>query len=156
MMKSKNLTAGYTLIELMIVLVILGLLASWAVPSYFQFVRDSRRADAMSSLNRMLAQQELFYSNNLSNYTLFVTSLGYNAHGGDNNEALSEEGYYVVEIAGCDDGSNLQSCIKLEATPVADKSQAKDTACAAISINSRGRQFAHASGSSVLNSDCWN
>lgn len=41
---------GFTLIELMIVVVIVAILASIAYPSYTQFVRRSARADAKSAL----------------------------------------------------------------------------------------------------------
>ena len=57
MYKSKN---GFTLVELMIVISIIAILAAIAYPSYIDFVRKSRRADAQSALaNVQLAQQKL-------------------------------------------------------------------------------------------------
>ena len=54
---SKN---GFTLVELMIVISIIAILAAIAYPSYIDFVRKSRRADAQSALaNVQLAQQKL-------------------------------------------------------------------------------------------------
>ena len=60
---------GFTIPELMISIAILGILAAWAVPQYREYVVESRRADAISSMTRILAQQELFFANNNSNYT---------------------------------------------------------------------------------------
>jgi type IV pilus assembly protein PilE len=148
---------GYTLIELMIVLGIVAVLASWAIPQYFEYVRDSRRADAIGSLNRVLAQQELFYSNNGSAYTAFVASLGYDTYSGNNDTTLSEDGYYAIELANCAaPNQDPQTCIQLEATPVAGRSQEKDTDCARIAINSMGRQTAFKSDASANHTDCWN
>ncbi len=151
-MKSKY-NRGYTLIELMIVLGILGVLASWGVPQYFEYVRDSRRADAIGSMNRMLAQQELFYANNNSAYTDQVADLGYDTYGG-NSIAESEEGFYSITMAAC--GSGLGNCIAMSAAPVAGTSQAKDYDCFAIAINSQGRQTATKQDATPNNEECWN
>ena len=148
---------GYTLVELMIVLVILGVLASWAIPQYSEYVRESRRADAIGSLNRLLAQQELFYSNNGSSYTAFVASLGYNAYSGNTDTTLSEDGHYAIALATCAaPNDDTSTCIQLQATPVAGSSQVKDLECAVISINSMGRQTAYKSDSSSNHNECWN
>jgi type IV pilus assembly protein PilE len=56
----KQKTSGFTLIELMIVIVIIGILASIAYPSYSEYVFKARRADAHSVLLSIeLDQQKL-------------------------------------------------------------------------------------------------
>ena len=53
---------GFTLIELMIVVVIIGILAAVAVPAYFNHILRSRQADAYHHLLDMKAAQEMIYS----------------------------------------------------------------------------------------------
>ena len=61
-MKPKS--AGMTLIELMIVVAIVALLASIAVPSYRQYVLRANRTEATTALLQLAAAQEKFYLQN--------------------------------------------------------------------------------------------
>lgn len=53
---------GFTLIELMIVVAIIGLLATIALPAYQDSVRKSRRADAKASLSQLAQFMERNFS----------------------------------------------------------------------------------------------
>jgi type IV pilus assembly protein PilE len=55
---------GFTLMELMIVVAIVGILASIAIPSYQESVRKSRRAEARSQLLEVAQYLQRFYSQN--------------------------------------------------------------------------------------------
>ncbi|WP_455208151.1 type IV pilin protein [Kaarinaea lacus] len=61
--KCRNST-GFTLVELMIVIVIVSLLAMVAVPSYNKSVTKARRADAQSSLSNLAGAMERFFTEN--------------------------------------------------------------------------------------------
>jgi type IV pilus assembly protein PilE len=83
---------GFTLIELMIVVVIVGILAAIAYPSYQQYARETKRADAHAALLRIATLEEKFFSNN-NTYTTSTTALGYAA-----NPAASNDGYWAISI----------------------------------------------------------
>jgi prepilin-type N-terminal cleavage/methylation domain-containing protein len=74
-MKNPNLSSkGFTLIELMIVVVIIGILAAVAVPAYFNHILRSRQADAYHNLLDIKAAQEVVYSLE-NNYATADTAL---------------------------------------------------------------------------------
>jgi type IV pilus assembly protein PilE len=55
---------GFTLIELMIVVAIVGILASVAIPSYQEYVKRGRAADATSTLADMRIRMEQYFQDN--------------------------------------------------------------------------------------------
>jgi type IV pilus assembly protein PilE len=66
---------GFTLIELMIAVAIIGILAAVAVPQYTNYVTRSRLADASTGLATMRAQMERYFQDNRTydNTGTFVT-----------------------------------------------------------------------------------
>ncbi|VWX62449.1 Pilus assembly protein [Burkholderiales bacterium 8X] len=68
--------AGFTLIEVMIVVAVIAILAAIAYPSYQEYIRKARRSDAKSALLDLAARQERFFSiNNV--YSSSAPALGY-------------------------------------------------------------------------------
>lgn len=55
--------AGFTLIEVIIVTVIIAILASVAIPSYTQYVRRNNRATAQALLADVASRQQQFFLN---------------------------------------------------------------------------------------------
>lgn len=62
--KKPQKSQGFSLIELMIVVVIVGILASIAYPSYLNQVTQSRRTDAQAVLMEAAQFMERFYTEN--------------------------------------------------------------------------------------------
>lgn len=61
---------GFTLIEVMIVVAIVGILAAIAYPSYVDSVRKGKRADGRAALTNLLQQQERYSTQN-NTYAIF-------------------------------------------------------------------------------------
>ena len=132
---------GVTLIELMIVIVVIGILASIAVPSYRNYVTRAQRTDAMSALLRVAAAQEKFY---LQNNTYAATGFLDDAPPAGLGINGTENGWYTLAITSTD----LTRNFTVTATPVAGGAQATDTHCASFSLTSAGAKGA-------TNTDCW-
>lgn len=69
---------GFTLIELMIVVVIIGIISAIAVPAYQGYTRKANRTDGKSALAETAARQENFFANNLR-YATSMKALDYDA-----------------------------------------------------------------------------
>ena len=150
-----NPNRGYTLIELLVTVAIVGLLAVIAVPQYSEYVRKGRRADATATLQKLMNQQALYYANNGGTYTSIVANLGFTPSKSKNNQMTSDAGHYNVSLGQCDDGHTpLTECVQLTAT-AATPEQQKDTECSEMGINSRGSLFAISKAETNSTQDCW-
>lgn len=141
--------SGITLIELMVVIVIIGILAAVAYPSYTDNVRDSRRAECTGALSSLANAMERFYSVN-GDY-LGAAAAGANtgapavytatcpADGGDAT--------YNLTIAAA-----TASTYQLRATPVG--AQANDE-CGSLSLTSTGVKGVIGADAGVTWQDCW-
>ena len=133
----RNKMRGMTLIELVVVVSIIALLATIAVPSYRQFLLKSHRAEAKAALLNLAAAQEKFYLQN-NTYTTVLTTAPPTGLG---LPATTENGYFTVAI----DAANAAG---FTATATAAGGQAQDSSCATFTINQAGARTA-------TSSSCW-
>ena len=82
---------GFTLIELMIVVVIIGILASIAYPSYQDYLLRAKRGDAMNGIAALRIAQEQHRSSN----TTFSSSTTINSV----DYSTSPEGYWTLAVS---------------------------------------------------------
>lgn len=138
----KHRILGYTLIELMLVVAVIGILAAIAFPSYQSYVTRAKRADGKNALLEMSSRQERYYFDN-NTYTDDPTELGYSA-----DPATSPDGYYSISISD-DPTDDITTGYTITATPLAPFS---DPACGNLTLNSRGVK--DRSGTEIMDR-CW-
>lgn len=144
---------GFTLVELMIVVVVATILLSIAVPSYMAQIRQSRRTEAKQALLDMAGREERFFSTSGSAYTNAAANLGYAAF-----PVTVGTGYYTVAapcLGTCAPSTAIAPAYLLTATPVAGQSQVGDTQCASFMVDSTGMQYAYTSGGALNTQYCW-
>ena len=122
--KVESAVKGFTLIELMVVVGIVGLLVAVALPSYSSYITRSARGDAMEQLNEIMSQQERFILRQRRYTTNLVGDLGFAASPAGGQLVRTDNGLYDINAAQCAGGAALSRCVLLTATPVAGERQA--------------------------------
>lgn len=131
-----GLQRGFTLIELMIAVAIVGILASIALPSYQDYVRKGRRADAQAFMHEVASRQQHFLVDRRM-YASTLDALGLAA-------PSSVSPHYNITLTNV--VNNVQPMgFTLQAAPIGG--QARDT-CGTLTLNAQGAKGAAKGG-------CW-
>ncbi|UNP28065.1 type IV pilin protein [Lysobacter gummosus] len=134
---------GFTLMELMVVVAIVGILVGIAVPTYQDSVRKSRRGQAKADLTELAQAMERYYTNNNSYLNADLNILW----GPLLQSPRTGAAQYTISF----DGAVTSSTFKLQAVPSTSSGQSKDK-CGTLTIDNAGRK----TPIEDAKKECWN
>jgi len=148
--KASQHARGFTLVEVLVVVAVLGILSAVVYPSYSNYVLRARRVDAKTALLDLASREERYYSvNNL--YSNNGTALGYAT---TFPVAINVSGNVYYNLSAPVLQTTPSPGYLAAATPVA--SQTADTSCYAFQINQLGLQTnVDANNAALAGTGCW-
>lgn len=131
---NKTYQNGFTLIELMMAVAIIGIVAAIAIPNYMDYMDRSKRSIGMALLQELAALQERRYAQNGA----YITSnsdldklVGRSKSLGGSGRVVSENLYYEVSVSSvANDGGYTLTAVPGPAF--------KDPACGDLTLNALG------------------
>ncbi len=133
-MKKNN--SGFTLVELMVVIAIIGILAAVGYPAYTSAVKKANRADAIDSLLSLAGRMEEYYLNKDTYVGATINAAGTGTVGSNK----TSDDLYTLSITSATDFA-----YNLTATP-----KTADTECGNLILTSLGEKK-----DSKNNGYCW-
>jgi len=151
-MKKHIDSGGFTLIEVMIVVVIVGVLSAIAFPSYTSSVRKGKRAQGRTAILELMQQQER-YMTQRNTYLFFTNSLGttvpasvpFVTYSGDNVASPA----YWLSASACGTVT-ARDCVTITATPIL-----ADAEAGTLSLTSTGLKTCSGTASTTNFKLCW-
>ena len=140
---------GVTLLELMVVVVIIGIIAAIAYPSYTQFIVKSKRVASTSVLLQVADRQQQFFMDN-KQYATKLSTLGFAADeymindDGTMVSASDSRRTYKITLSGA-----TATAFTVEAIPQLVQAS-RDTDCGTMTLSNAG-----AKGQSGYGDNCW-
>jgi len=128
---SRPCSRGFTLIELIIAVAILGILTAVALPSFLDSMRKGRRAEAFSAISALQQAQERWRGNNAA-YTSTLADLNVAA-------TTTPGGYYAISVA------NATATGYVVTADGSSSSQASDGNCGKLSVQVNGGAITYGS-----------
>ena len=143
---------GFTLVELMVVLVIVGILAAVAYPTYTSHLQRSRRADATALLTAVVQAQERYRSNR----SVYASGEGALATLGVDQAKITN--HYTVALSRLASATDFASGYVLTASPVPGSPQARDSRCNNLTVTLDNATLTYSSTNAAganTSSSCW-
>lgn len=149
--KTMKNAVGFTLIELMVAVAIVGIIAAIALPSYQSSVRKSNRAEAKTELTDVAQRLQRCYTlyarfnhAECGVYGIVSSSDGYITRGGQ---------YYKITIGVPNAGDPAETKYRLTATAI-KAPQTQDTVCGSFTLDHTGAKKAFSGGTDTTDK-CW-
>jgi len=145
-----NNDGGFTLLELLVVLAIVGILTGLAYPSYADHLIRARRMEGKLALMEMMQRQELLYSRT-NTYAAFSADTPPRDGFRWWSAATAADSAYELLARPCSEAS-LAQCVEIVALPGTARvnGRFRDPRCGALSLRSTGEQ-----GTEFNGKDCW-
>ena len=134
---------GFTLIELMIAIAIIGVLAAISYPSYINYTTNSRRAAATACLTEMSQFMERHYTT----FMRYTTAAGAAPTLPDTSCRTELATFYTFGF----NGGVAATTYSLQAAPQGIQAS-RDTKCGTLRLNQAGQQSQTGSASAA---ECW-
>jgi type IV pilus assembly protein PilE len=131
---------GFTLIELVVTIAIIGILVTIAYPAYQEQIRKSRRPEGQGALVELANVQQQFFSDNFT-FTGTLSSLGYTS-------ATALGGHYTLSVP-------VASAAGFTVKAVPIGAQAADKKCVEMTLTNTGVKASKDSGGAATTTDCW-
>jgi type IV pilus assembly protein PilE len=149
-MNSKQTQRGVTLIELVVVMIIVGILAAIAIPSYRSYVLRSQRSDAKDAVLALATQEEKHYLQ-CNTYATSIAGATNCGAGQLQGAVASKNGWYqlTMPVAG------TATTYTVRATAIAGQNQFQDKACRSFTVTQAGLRTALDSGGADNTAECW-
>lgn len=141
---SRN-SRGFTLIELMVVIAVVGILVGIAVPTYQDSVRKSRRGQAKADLVQLAQGMERFYTEGNTYTGADLTKLW----GGPAQSPKDGAAQYTISFQ----AAPTSTTFVLQAVPVSATGQNRDK-CGTLTLDNLGRKKPDSTDTNLA--ECWN
>jgi type IV pilus assembly protein PilE len=148
-MNASHRQRGVTLIELVVVMLIVGILAAVAIPSYRSYVIRSQRSDAKDAVLALATQQEKHYLQ-CNTYATAIAAATNCGAGQLQGAATSKSGWYALSIVG-----GNATAYTVRATAINGENQWQDTDCRDFTVTEAGVRTARDSGTADNTAECW-
>jgi type IV pilus assembly protein PilE len=135
---------GFNLMELMVAVTIIGIIVAVALPSYSNYMLNTRRTAVTACMVEMAQFMERVYT----------TSMDYGTNAGadtvlPNSSCRNDLApFYTLDLP-----APTQQAFILTATPIG--AQEKDTSCGILTLNQAGTRTAAGSGAAAKVRECW-
>ncbi|HYC43576.1 MAG TPA: type IV pilin protein [Noviherbaspirillum sp.] len=141
-LNATRLSSGFSLIQVIIALAVVGILAGIAFPSYKEASRKAKRAEGRAALYQLMLQEERFYSQRNS-YIAFSSGSSsedeklFKWYSGNSPDRSA----YEIRGEACPGGA-IRDCVRLVAMPGTANVDAhfEDPVCGNLAITSTGEK----------------